>query len=349
MDELARRPAADLAAAGAAADDAAGAATLAAYRAGLAVETRRGQDADLARWARYLAAVGVEGADCGWATAPSCWRGVSWGLVEGFIRWQQIEGYSASTIQRSIATVRAYAAQAARAGALTAEALALINTVKAPAGRRARNVDQGRAQTRKEGAKKSTATSITPAQARQLRTLGGDTPIDRRNRAILAMLVDHGLRVSEVCDLVVSGLDLAGGRLTFWRRKVAKEQTHQLSPATRRALKAMEAAGELLPAGPLFVDLYGRRGAALEGRPLTTRAISKIVEAAGAAVGVPGLSPHDLRHFWATQAARAGADPLALQEAGGWASLTMPRRYVEAAAVANERIPALPEEEDDHA
>ena len=50
------------------------------------------------------------------------------------------------------------------------------------------------------------------------------------------------------------------------------------------------------------------------------------------------VSPHDLRHDWATSAAAGGSDVFALRDAGGWASLNMPSRYVAAAKVANERV-----------
>ncbi|MEI7772042.1 MAG: hypothetical protein WCI67_18760, partial [Chloroflexales bacterium] len=132
---LAVRPPAPLAPLGALADAAAAADTAAArgalarYRAGLAAETRRAQDADLARWGAYLVAVGVEGAVCAWPDDASCWAGVSWGLVEGFIAWQEAQGYARASIARALSTVRCYAAQAARAGALSADALRLIETV----------------------------------------------------------------------------------------------------------------------------------------------------------------------------------------------------------------------------
>lgn len=64
----------------------------------------------------------------------------------------------------------------------------------------------------------------------------------------------------------------------------------------------------------------------------------------GAAIGVAGLSVHDLRHAWATRAARNGTPLDRLQDAGGWSSPSpaplspMPLRYVEAARVANEGV-----------
>lgn len=56
------------------------------------------------------------------------------------------------------------------------------------------------------------------------------------------------------------------------------------------------------------------------------------------AIRLTQLSPHDLRHCSASAAIAGGTDLLALQEAGGWASLAMPRRYVERAKIANERV-----------
>jgi hypothetical protein len=50
------------------------------------------------------------------------------------------------------------------------------------------------------------------------------------------------------------------------------------------------------------------------------------------------LSAHDQRRCWATRAARANTDAFDLRDAGGWNSLAMPNRYVEAAQFANEGV-----------
>ena len=71
---------------------------------------------------------------------------------------------------------------------------------------------------------------------------------------------------------------------------------------------------------------------------MSDRAINHRVGVLSQQSGVDGLSPHDCRHYWATRAARQGTDPFAVQEAGGWNSLAMPRRYVEAAKIANEGV-----------
>ena len=81
-----------------------------------------------------------------------------------------------------------------------------------------------------------------------------------------------------------------------------------------------------------------RKGGALTGAGLTERAITDRVRTLGAAVGLAGLSAHDLRHYWATRAARNGTPLDRLQDAGGWSSPAMPLRYVEAARIANEGV-----------
>ena len=71
---------------------------------------------------------------------------------------------------------------------------------------------------------------------------------------------------------------------------------------------------------------------------MTERAITKRVATLGAAVGLLGLSAHDCRHYWATQAARNHTALDRLQDAGGWNSLAMPARYIESAKIANEGV-----------
>lgn len=71
---------------------------------------------------------------------------------------------------------------------------------------------------------------------------------------------------------------------------------------------------------------------------MSTQAIFARVVALGRAIGLDGLSPHDCRHYAATLRARLFRDPFALQEWGGWSSIATPRRYVEEAKIANERV-----------
>jgi len=131
------------------------------------------------------------------------------------------------------------------------------------------------------------------------------------------------------CEALSTGVEC-------YRSKVDKVQTHRLTADARRAAKAYAAAGDMPPAGPLL--RASRRGGRLTSAGMRERAITARVRELGAAIGVAGLSAHDLRHAWATRAARNGTPLDRLQDAGGWSSPAMPLRYVDAARVANEGV-----------
>jgi transposase len=67
---------------------------------------------------------------------------------------------------------------------------------------------------------------------------------------------------------------------------------------------------------------------------MSERAVFKRVAYLGRKVGAEGLSPHDLRHHWATRAARNGTPAERLKDAGGWTSIATADRYVQDAAQA---------------
>lgn len=131
---------------------------------------------------------------------------------------------------------------------------------------------------------------------------------------------------------------LKAGELRFYRPKVHRTQTHRLSADTRCAVEAYfaQADAPLLTDAPLLRE--SRKGGSLTGAGMSERAITKRVKVLGAAFGLVGLSAHDCHQAWATRAAYKGTDPFALLEAGGWNSLAMPRRYVQAAKIANEGV-----------
>ncbi len=78
-----------------------------------------------------------------------------------------------------------------------------------------------------------------------------------------------------------------------------------------------------------------RKDGALTNAGMSERSITDRVRVLGEQDGLEGLSAHDCRHYWATYWVRK-VDVLRLQEAGGWNSLAMPRRYVEESKIAND-------------
>ncbi|HWR64990.1 MAG TPA: tyrosine-type recombinase/integrase [Bellilinea sp.] len=304
------------------------------YRSRLAAQTIRRQDADLALFAEFLYTVKVR--EIGDLTSdPEAWRGVTWGLVETFVKWQLKEGYAVTSVNVRLSTLKSYARVALQAGTLSPEEYALIRSVQGYSQREKRRIDARRPQAR-VGLKKETPVTLSPEQAAALKNQPLEMLQGARDGLLMALLLDHGLRAGEVAGLTIENLDLRAGTLRFYRPKVGKTQTHRLSADVRRAglsyTKFMSAES---PKSALLRSV--KKGGERPGiAALTTRGITLRVAELGKALGIENLSAHDLRHTWATQAARAGTDPFRLQQAGGWSSLAMPRRYVEDSEIANE-------------
>jgi integrase len=279
---------------------------------------------------------------------PQAWTGITHGLIEAFRNWQIDNGYAIGTINRRLATVKKYAGLAHKAGVIDAPEAALIKTVKGFSSKRGRNVDKGRSEagmnTRKlrdsKPNKKAESIEIPLGDVKRLKTTHDNTPQGRRDALLMCLLLEHGLRASEAAALTVGDIDMKAGKMRFYRQKVDKTQTHNLTADTLKALRdymkhdaPSDKNAPLLRASKKTGDLVEDMQAGL-----TPRSITRIVAALGESIGLHGLSAHDCRHSWATRAAKAGTSPFVLQEAGGWSSLEMPRRYIDEQAIANEGV-----------
>ena len=297
------------------------------YQARKSLQTLRRQKADIALFEQFLASAGhtVEGLIYDLAV----WDFVTWGLVEAFIRWQLTQGYALGSVNVRMATVKAYCGLAAKAGYLAGQELALIKSVEGYRAGEARNVDEKRVQTRRPDAKKALPVSLSPVHAALLKG-HTETTRGRRDNLIMCLLLDHGLRVGEIADLNISSISLQSGQLTIYRHKTNKTQIHDLSPDTYKAARLYLAECEL-GQGPLFVGICSKDR-------VNTRSLNERVSQLGDTIGIKGLSPHDCRHYYATDAIRNGTDIKSLQDAGGWNSPAMPLRYAESAKVANSGV-----------
>ena len=329
---------------GQAANQAASHALFSDYRERRAANTIRLQDTALALFAEYLEVL-RERAEIGFAIGdlahdPEAWRGISWGLVTGFLRWQLGQGYAIATVNVRLSTVKTYSKLAFKARVLAAEEYALIKAVEGYSRKEAKRINERREDAgidTRTGHKKEHAVSIKPNQAKGLKT-HRNTPQGRRDALLLCLMLDHGLRVSEVAILERDNFNLDTGALRFYRPKVDLWQTHTMTDDTWQAAQTyiMQDAPE---AGVIWrrSTRTGVLGDALSSKT-ATRSITKRVEYLGRSVELYGLSAHDCRHYWATQAAKHNTPIERLKEAGGWSSLAMPARYIEAAKIANEGV-----------
>lgn len=281
-------------------------------------------------------------------TSPPAWTGITWGIVAGFVRWMEGEGYATATISRALSTVKTYARIAAQAKVITPDELVMIRVVQGYGHKEGKRLDTlrteagvpvRRAQVAREshrGTKAARHVTITTAEAKAMK-VHPDTPQGRRDALLMALLLDHGLRESEVGGLQVSDVNLAAKTITFYRPKTGNTDTQEMTPATLAAMRAWFASGDVPAMGAIL--RASRKGGKLAEHAVSLSAIRGRVRDLGRRVDIEGLSPHDCRHYWATAMARlvaAGKVTLfQFQEMGGWNSLAMPRRYVEALAVSN--------------
>jgi integrase len=262
---------------------------------------------------------------------PELWIGTTWGLVAGFVQWMLKEGYAIGSINRKLSTLKTYCKLAAKSGVIDTQELTLIRSVSGYGQKDGKRVNERR-ETSRVGAKKEEHTSINVEVANQLK-YQPDTPQGRRDTVIMAILLDHGLRVGELVGLQVTDFNMKDRTFMFYREKVDKEQTHTLTRNAFDAVKRYFDAGDAPAMGPLLRG--SRKNGTLTDAGMNRHAISKRVRKLGEDIGIDGLSSHDCRHYWATQAVRSGTDIIALRDAGGWSSLAMPSRYVEAGLIAN--------------
>ncbi len=312
------------------------------YKSRKALNTLRRQRNDLAVFAAYLACIQITSTVGNLQAEPEAWRGMSWGIVAGFVRWLLQEGYAVSSVNVRLSTVKTYVRLAFQAGTIAADQYALIKSVQGYQSKEIRHIDEERGEAGgsiRKGHKKALAVSISDELRAELKRNHPNTPQGRRDALLMCLLLDHGLRCGELALLQVADIDLDQRQLRFYRPKVDKVQTHRLSLDCAQAAIAWIVDGGAFESGPLLrTTLKSKYGDKLGDAGMSERAITKRVEYLGRQVGIEGLSAHDGRHNWATTAARKGTDPFALQEAGGWNSLAMPRRYVEAAKIANEGV-----------
>ncbi len=328
------------------------------YRRSKAANTLIRHACDLARFARFLTEVGQEterheaqlGAgllaaadrmahfaaglsDLQTPLDPEAWRGVAWGLVAKFKEWLLDKGFAVATINKSIGTVRIYAEKVTQAGVIDKGELLMIRTISGYKSGEGRRVDEKRERTRR-GHKKATAVLPTISQAEMMKGEQPDTPQGRRDALLMCLLLDHGLRASEVVVLTVESIDLEAEELYIFRTKTNSSGTHKLTrdtlAAARRYYEKDAPEEGLLLRG----SRKGRAGQLTIARMGTTRAITARVRRLAKRVGVKRMSAHDCRHYAATYLSKEKKKGVnELMDIFGWDSPAMATGYVERAQV----------------
>jgi integrase/recombinase XerD len=159
---------------------------------------------------------------------------------------------------------------------------------------------------------------------RLLATPRGSEPTALRDRALLEVMYACGLRASETIGLELSEVDLRRGYL----RAHGKGSKERLVPLGSKAVAAINS---YLRGGRQ--DLIGQREETklfvnFRGGPLTRQGLYKIVQKHARAAGLDGkMSPHTLRHSFATHLLAGGCDLRAVQEMLGHADVSTTQMY----------------------
>jgi integrase len=301
------------------ADEFSKATRLTRYQEGLRGETIRRQKTDLVTFARFLESIHVVPGD--FYHDLGAWAGIGAGLLEGFIEWQKLQGYSIGTINVRLATIKAYCHLAYEVGILDPDTHTHIQGVKGIQRKQARNID-ARREVSRLGYKKAQAVYIPVELLYKLKHPATGF-LAKRDALLMCLLLDHGLRVGEIAILKRNHIALRWRLLTLYRPKVDEPQTDRMTDDTLAAARAY------LATLPVKQELLF---------DLAIISIQERVRTLGELIGIKGLSPHDCRHSWATRAANHGTPLERLKQAGGWSNIQTPLRYIKASAIANEGV-----------
>ncbi|MFQ5491790.1 MAG: tyrosine recombinase XerC [Phycisphaerae bacterium] len=225
--------------------------------------------------------------------------------IRRFLAFLGQQDYSKSTTARKLATLRSFYKFCRRRGYVDANPLATIRTPKQEK-RLPKFLEQEQVEV-------------------LLNTPDINTLLGSRDRAMLEVLYSTGIRVSELVDLNITDIDFGGCCLRV-RGKGKKQRTTPIGPT---ALAAIRRYMDMRRNDPrvaeydqdaLFANKHGQR--------LSTRSVRRKLDKYLAQAGLdPSISPHTLRHSFATHMLNNGADLRSIQELLGHQSLSTTQIY----------------------
>jgi integrase/recombinase XerC len=271
--------------------------------------TARAYESDLDQFVGYLAAARKK------PGAQLSAEDIDATAVSGFLADLHRRGNSRASAARKLASLRTFFRYLRREGRMEDDPAALVGTPKRE--------------------KKLPAHLGEQEMTRLLETSDVTTPFGRRDRAILELFYASGLRLSELVGLDLDDVNLSG-RVVRVLGKGGKERVVPFNKTAAQAIKAWLAdlagfamlsiddtrhgAGRRALRRPLFVNYKGGR--------LSTRSVDRLVRKYVAQCSTRfGISPHALRHSFATHLLQRGADLRAIQELLGHARLSTTQRY----------------------
>jgi len=260
-------------------------------------QTVRAYESDLGQFGTFLA----ESRPAGEAPGPA---GIDPLEVRGFVGRLHRQGLSKASIARKLSAVRSFLSHAVREGRIESSPAEGVPTPRTP--------------------RKLPSNLTVDEIFALLDGIGAEDLAGIRDRALLELLYAAGLRVGELVSLDEEDVDLSGTVV----RVLGKGGKERIVPFGGKALQALRrwlAASRPLRAHgkdpeAVFLNLRGSR--------LTDRSVRRVLDRRLRAAAIEArVSPHALRHSFATHLLGAGADLRAIQELLGHASLSTTQRY----------------------
>lgn len=225
--------------------------------------------------------------------------------IRGFLANLSESNYSAATMARKIATLRSFHKWLEQRGSIASNPMVLIRTPK-------------------QAKRLPKAISVEDVE-RLLSAPDTSTTLGSRDRAMLETLYSTGIRVSELVGINLADIDEAGQALVV-RGKGRKERivplgSHAMTAISHYlAMRRNQSSESIDPNAAMFINKQETRISTRSVR----RKVSKYLELAGLD---PEISPHTLRHSFATHLLDNGADLRAVQELLGHQSLSTTQVY----------------------
>jgi integrase/recombinase XerC len=231
-------------------------------------------------------------------------------LIRGFLSHLADQQYSPATMARKIATLRSFYKWAERHDLADRNPMTLIRTPRQS---------------------KRLPKAVTVEQIERLLASPDDTePLGARDRAMLETLYSTGIRVSELVDLNVDDFD-EGGEALRVRGKGKKERIVPLGAHAMAAIKHyIDTIGADKRYAQVWADEDGDRVLFMNkhGGRISSRSVRRKLDKYLRQVGLdPSISPHTLRHSFATHLLENGADLRSVQELLGHQSLSTTQVY----------------------
>jgi integrase/recombinase XerD len=265
---------------------------------GLSENTERGYETDLRAFSRWCDARGVDALS------------ITHKELRAYLGYLSRARYATTTINRHLSAIRGLYSWMGAHGYETSEAAAAVASPK--------------------NARRLPATMSDDDAARLLDSCNPSVPEGLRDRAFLELLYASGARVSEVSDLDVDAIDFGSSQL----RLIGKGDKERLVPVYESALDWVgrylhEARGSFLAKAKKDpVDSARAVFLSTRGNRMSADALRRVFESHVASCGLDSsLTPHAMRHTYATELLSGGADLRSVQELLGHESLSTTQIY----------------------